>query len=369
MKTQNTILKAVNYLSIYETKNKNFDNFKFVGRSIDNPLKVSYIKQEKIDSLLEYTNTKIVGTKTQRQKHFITTSIYKLLNSMFVVKDDSRIIGIATDIEKQLKRDFCDNAQLFFEDDLSGFYSQENKDYIYTNNGSCMNKKPATYFEIYEKFINTKAQIVGLKVGRRVVARAILWTKTDKETAKKDYYLDRIYICKEFENSIQAELQSKLYNKIKRALRLDLLNCNSIEHIKALHKNNEKAKTNGRLFPSFTIQISQDNFFSLTNYPYMDSFRWGEETSNNIIFDMDEDKIDYILEDTSGDYTEGGGGVCECCGERFHEDDLYWSEAEGEQICADCGVYVEERDDTIREEYTIYNEYTQNYHYKYDLNY
>ena len=79
MNNQNTIKKAIEYLSIYATKSEKFNDFKFIDTSIDNPLKVSYIKQDKIDSLLEYTNTKIKGTKEQRKKYFTSTSINKIL--------------------------------------------------------------------------------------------------------------------------------------------------------------------------------------------------------------------------------------------------------------------------------------------------
>ena len=216
MKTPNTIQKAIDYLGIYATKSEKFKDFKFISKSIDNPLQVSYISQKKIDSLLEYTETKIVGTKEQRQKHFTSTTIFKLLQNMFINESD-RQANISCDIDKQLRKDFCLDADLFIEDDVKGFYSQENKNYIYNSNGSCMNKKPISYFEIYDKFINVKTQIVGLKVGKSVIARAILWTKGETE---KEYFLDRIYIAKEFQNSNQEELQNKLYNKIKRALKV-----------------------------------------------------------------------------------------------------------------------------------------------------
>ena len=370
MKTQNTILKAVNYLSIYETKNKNFNNFKFVGRSIDNPMKVSYIKQDKIDSLLEHTGKKIVGTKTQRKKYFTSTSIYKLLQSMFVIQDETRILTISTDIDKQLKKDFCSGSDLFFEDDVAGFYSQEITDtYIYNPNGSCMNKKPISYFAIYDKFINVETKIVGLKVGKSVIARAVLWAKTNQETGEKQYFLDRIYISKEFENSNKAELQSKLYNKVKRSLKLDSLNCYSLTHIKSLYKDVDKYKIRGKEYPFFSIQINQDTFFNLEYYPYMDSFRWGKETSTNIKFDADEDYSDYILEDTGGDYTESGSSICDCCGERFHEDDLHYSETEEEYLCDNCGTYIEERGEMVREENAVLNNYTGEYHYSNDLDY
>jgi len=379
MKTQNTIQKAINYLSIYATKSSKFNDFKYIDTSIDNPLKVSYIKQDKINSLLEYKGTKIKGTKEQRKKYFTITSINKILSAMFI-DEEVKTELISIDIDKQLRKNYCKNVDLFIEDDLKGFYSQENKNYIYNPNGSCMSKKPISYFEIYDNFINTKAQIVGLKVGKSVVARAILWTKTDKTknfidgSFAKSYFLDRIYISNEFQNSNQSELQAKLYHKIKRALKLKKLDCYSFTHIKnvdytGLKGDKEKLNFFGsNSYPSFTIQIEQDTFHNLEHYPYMDSFRWGKQLKDNIKFDADEDSQDYILEDTGGDYTEGGNNIeCAYDGEFYHEDDMVYSDVEDCYYHTDNAIYIEERDTYVNMDEAIYNSYTQNYIYSADI--
>ena len=367
MDNKNTIQKAIDYLGIYATKSEKFSDFKFIGKSIDNPMQVSYISQQKINSLLEYTGTKIVGTKEQRQKHFTNTTISKLLNNMFINESD-RTTNISFDIDKQLRKDFCKNSDLFIEEDVAGFYSQEITDtYIYNPNGSCMNKKPISYFGIYDKFINVHTQIVGLKVGKSVIARAILWTKQSQETGEKQYFLDRIYIAKEFQNSNQSDLQNKLYNKIKRALKLKRLNCYSMTHIKSIHATDKLNYFNSTSYPSFSIQIKQDTFHELECYPYMDSFRWGKETTNNISFDSDEDNTEYILEDTCGNYTEGSGTICDCCDERVEEDYGSYSEVEDEFLCEDCSIYLEDREDVCRESNTIYDSYRGVYCYDGDF--
>ena len=368
MENKNTIEKAIDYLGIYATKSEKYEDFKFIGKSIDNPLQVSYISQKKINSLLEYTETKIVGTKEQRQKHFTSTTIFKLLSNMFINESD-RSSTIASDIDRQLRKDFCKDSQLFLENDVAGFYSQENKNYIYNANGSCMSKKPISYFEIYDNFINTKAQIVGLKVGKSVIARAILWTKQVQDSEEKQYFLDRIYIAKEFQNSNAEELQNKLYNKIKRALNLKRLDCYSITHLKSIHQNDKLNYFNSRNYPSFSIQINQDTFHELDNYPYLDTFRFGKETRNNICFDSDEDNQEYILEDTCGSYTEGGGTICECCGDRVDEDYQVYSDIDDEYLCDECAVYIEEREDYCRTDNATYNSFSGYYHYQSDLDY
>ncbi len=164
-------------------------------------------------------------------------------------------------------------------------------------------------------------------------------------------------------------MQNKLYNKIKRALKLKRLDCYSITHIKRIHSSEKLNYFNSLQYPNFSIQIKQDTFFELDNYPYMDTFRWGKETRNNISFLNDEDNQEYILEDTCGSYTEGGGTLCQCCDERMHEDDSIYSEVEEETLCEDCATYIEERQDYCRTDNATYNNYSGDYHYNRDLDY
>tara|TARA_R110002167_G_scaffold362925_1_gene582559 strand:+ start:835 stop:1956 length:1122 start_codon:yes stop_codon:yes gene_type:complete len=372
MKSENTTLKAINYLSIYADKSKDFDAFKYIQRSKANPLQVSYIKQEKIESLLEYTGTKIKGTAEQRKKYFVNTSINKLLNAMFT-NESSRIERISQDIDTQFRKDFTGKAEFFITDDVVGYYSQENKDYIYNRNGSCMEGKPSNYFEIYNNFLNIKTQIVGLKVGSSVVARAMLWTKGTEE---KKFYLDRIYISSEFKNSNEEELQLKLHTLVKRMLRVKKLDCYSAYHINRHIESNlvsvsvpsTKVFKIGDTEPPFTIQIDLDTFQRLDCYPYADTFRWGKELSTNVKFSDDEDDCDYILDNTDGYYTEGNGTMCACCDDNICDEDyIRYSECEDEYLCDDCSVYLEDREDVCREHNSMYDSYREVYVYEDDV--
>tara|TARA_R110001632_G_scaffold145326_1_gene262069 strand:- start:179 stop:1342 length:1164 start_codon:yes stop_codon:yes gene_type:complete len=387
MKTENTTQKAINYLSIYANKSKDFNSFKYIQRSKSNPLQVSYIKQEKINSLLEYTGIKIKGTAEQRKKYFVNTTISKLLSNMFINEGDKQA-RISSDIDKQFRKDFTSKAQFFITDDVKGFYSRENKEFIYNNNGSCMEGKPANYFDIYSNFLNVKTQIVGLKVGNSVIARAMLWTK-EKETFEvckdtpncskkvktKQYFLDRIYIGNDFKNSNEEQLQLKVHTLTKRMLRVKKLNCYSAYHINRHIESNlisvnvpsTKVFRIGATEPGFSVQIKNDTFHELECYPYADTFRYGKELSENIKFSDDEAQSDYILEDTSGTYTEGSSGFCECCEDRVDEDYLHYSECEEEYLCDNCSEYIEEREDVCREDNATYNSYSGNYHYCHDL--
>ena len=371
MKTENTTQKAINYLSIYANKSKDFEAFKYIERSKVNPLQISYIKQEKIVSLLEHTGIKIKGTNEQRKKYFTDTTISKLLSNMFINEGD-RQAQISKDIDEQFKKDFTGNAEFFITNDVKGYYSQEDKQFIYNKNGSCMEGKPSKYFEIYDNFINVKTQIVGLKVGKSVIARAMLWSKGTEE---KKFYLDRIYISNQFKNSNEEELQLKLHTLVKRILRVKKLNCYSAYHINrhiessliSVNVPSRKVFKVGDTEPPFTIQIDLDTFQELECYPYADTFRFGKELSNNLRFSADEDCPDYTLDNTDGYYTEGSGMICECCDERFDEDDIQYSEVEAEYLCNDCGIYLEDREDTCRESNTIYDSFREVYCYDGDF--
>jgi hypothetical protein len=387
MKTQNTIQKAINYLTIYLDKNDNFDDFKYISKCINNPLQTAYIKQEKINSLLEYTDTKIKGTTEQRKKYFTSTSISKLLNKMFKAekaKEVERINTISDDIHSQLRKEYLQNIEFFICDDVGGFYSEENKSFIYNKNGSCMSGKPKQFFDIYDKFINTKVQIVGLKVGMSVVARALFWSKEITKdiiceesgkiigaTKEKKYFLDRIYVSNEFQNSCFESLQLQLFSYIKRSYKLDNLNCFNKSNINIFLRDcyGDKAKIkSNNCNPDFSIQINEDTFHELESYPYLDTFRWGENLSQNIKFEATENDYNFVLDSTEGEYTnDEERAICDCCGERFHEDDVYYSELEEEYLCNDCGVYIEERGESVRREHAVYNEYSGDYHYCIDL--
>jgi len=301
---------------------------------------------------------------------------------MFVGENSNcSIEQIGTDIDRQFRKDFTANADLFLTDDVAGFYSRENKEFIYNNNGSCMEGKPSNYFEIYKNFKNVTTQIVGLKVGQSVVARAMLWTKTTEKfvvcedtpncserVEQTQYFLDRIYIGNAFKNSNEEEIQLKLHSLVKRMLRIKTLDCYSSYHINQhIETKTSKAKRVGDNAPSFSIQIDTDTFRQLDNYPYGDTFKYGKELTTNIKFSDEEDSADYILDTTDGYYTEGNGNFCECCEEHQPEDYGSYSEVEQEWLCEDCSCYLEDREDVCREDNTIYDGYREIYCYDGDF--
>lgn len=378
---QNIIKTAINYTALTLEKSKDFEQFKHLEISDTNPLMIKYIKQDKIQSLKDFQNIDFVNSK--KQKNYLDeTSIIKLLNKMFkanTTEEVKTINEVGEKINKLLKTDSVKDLQLFFYDDLATFYNQENCSLKTLSNGSCMEGKPKEFFEIYKKFINTKAQIVGLRKGNSVIARGILWTKTEyklNEESKTLYFLDKIYVASQYDNDLKEQLQSKLWAKVKRALRLKTLNCSNSFHIKSYYERKGVIKLDKQLkeflnfknYAPFEIQITQYNFNDLECYPYIDYFRYFKETANNYK-SCDDSESCIQLDQTDGEFTSSENReYCEYAGEYYDADLCCWSDIDDCYYYEENCRYIEERDTYASIDDAIFNEYTDCYHYRHDLN-
>jgi hypothetical protein len=87
MKSQKTniIKDSINYLKIFVPLSIKASGFLHIGQAISNPLKVSYIKKEKVLGLLENIGFTLgkYPTRKDRDKYFTATTIEKLLNDLF----------------------------------------------------------------------------------------------------------------------------------------------------------------------------------------------------------------------------------------------------------------------------------------------
>lgn len=375
---KNIITDSISYLKIFLKESEKFNEFLHIGQATDSPLKVSYIKKEKIKSLKDFADIEIkkYPDREQRNKYFTSTSIEKLFNELFEAKvyKESQLLEQVTDrIDNHLKNNIKND--LFIEKDVSGFYSQELKKYDYYRNGSCMAGKPKAYFEIYDlinKSEHLDVKIVGIKSDKTVIARALLFckTSTDKTNTRKVYFLDRIYVADFLQNSSYEELQTKLFNQIKRAYRIKNLNCyNKVQiqdHVKQLYRDNNKAIIKSeKQKPSFYLNICPHDAADLEYYPYADTFKY---IADKGITCLDEQQGHILtLDCTSGDATDVNGSQCMECGENCDEDDIRFSDLEDDYICDDCSVYIDERDDCCSPSNATYNSFSQTYHYSDDL--
>ena len=387
MKTQkqNIILDSINYLKIFLPLHKEFNTYKHIGQAISDPLKVSYISQGKINGIAENTGV-IIGnrpTDEQRNKYFTATSIEKLLKKLFVINtsdESKKMYDVVNNIDDYLKQNLEYN--FFADDDVSGFYSNEPENY----NGSCMAGKPESYFKLYDYINeypknNVDVQIVGFKSKNTILARGLLWCKTYnknticentgeilKTTTTKQYFLDRIYIHNKLQNSSFAKLQFELYQTIRKYYKVDLLkafNKSQIEsHILNKYDNTEKFIFKCKFSrPSFAVNIEgYEN--EINHYPYMDTFKYIDESEFLSNDDADADKI---LDLTDGSFTEAERCTCEECGADVDDDNRCYSELDNQELCDDCATYIDERDEYVNAANAVYNDYTNCYHYREDL--
>jgi len=378
MKTQkqNIILDSINYLKIFLPLHKEFNTFKHIGQAISNPLKVSYISQGKINGIAENTGVKIGNRPTdeQRNKYFTATSIEKLLKKLFVVNtsdESKKMYDVVNNIDDYLKQNL--EYKYFVDTDVSGFYSNEPENY----NGSCMAGKPESYFKLYDYINdcsrnNVSVKIVGFKSKDIILARGLLWCKTYRDAlggiTAKAYFLDRIYIHNKLQNSSFAKLQFELYQTIRKFYKVDLLrayNKTQIEsHILNKYNNTEKFIFKCKFCrPSFAVNVEgyEDK---INHYPYMDTFRYIDESE---VLSIDEADANKILDQTDGHYTEAEKHCCDECGDYIDVDNSVYSELDDQTLCLDCSVYIDERGEHANRSNTYYNDYSGSYHHEDDL--
>ena len=378
MKNTNIIQTAINWTSLTVEKSKNFNDYKFINVSDTEPLKIEYIKKDKIEGLKSHQD--IIFNNTKKQKKYLdNTSIIKLLNNMFkasTLEQTKTLNEVGETITKQLICESVKDITFFVEKDVAAFYAQE-EGYKYNvlKNGSCMEGKDKSYFEIYQKFINIDTFIVGLRNKKNVIARAIFWRKETADKRERKYFLDKIYICSQYDNSIKIDLQSKLWAKTKRAFKINVLSCSNAFQIKDYYKSlfaNDLVNKNLMAackysIPEFEIQITQDNFESLENYPYIDTFRFFKYTANNLK-SCDEGESEIQLDLTDGHYNENSNRLfCEHLQEYIDEDEACFSEVDGCHYHQDYVIWIDERDDYVYQDDAVYNSHSGHYHYHGDL--
>ena len=372
---KNIIIDSINYLKIFVKESDKFNEFLHIGQATNDPLKVSYIKKEKIKSLKDFAQIEIgkYPSREFRNKYFVSTTIEKLFKELFNVvtnRESNMLYEVISRIDIHLKNNIKND--LFIEPDVAGFYSQELKKYSYYKNGSCMAGKPKSYFEIYDlinKEENLDVKIVGLKSGDLVIARALLYSKNFVDN-KKVYYLDRIYVADFLQNSAYEELQTKLFLQIKRAYRLNNLNCYNRSQIESQLIKTHLDITKLKSFivkskPSFFLYVCPTDIESLAFYPYADTFKYVADKGLTCL----DEQIGHILtlDCTDGEATEAEpqNECCEC-GHQC-DNDVFFSDLEEEYICGDCSVYIEERGESCLSENAVFNNYSNVYHWSSDI--
>ena len=414
-------ISALNMLS--EIENFCEANEKFnvcidtLAQAVINPLKISYIKKEKIVKLLEHAGIEITDKPTpeQREKYFNCCSLQKFANNFFN-KDSLNVEQLAqfntivknavSAVNSTLKKDF----HLLDGKRIPEIYTLENnksestitikgKDYSASIDGSCMQGKSKDYFDIY-KDIDTNRNDVKIAIltqGTEIISRAIVWIKKPageidrrKKQEPETFFIDRIYTkTQEHRTETQAELYMnvlKYYNCVE-VKELDKDNPENIHgYLKRIsiptfyNKHNIIDTLRVKLAPKYgtCLNIISGNYCGFDVYtnecaydrfPYMDSLQWFDTCEGRLTPEREKGSYVFTLDSTCGDYSTSAHECEECGYDVEDEDDLHFVETAEQSCCDDCATFCDERDEYIMSDDAVYNNYTGCYHYRQDLEY
>ena len=108
-----------------------------------------------------------------------------------------------------------------------------------------------------------------------------------------------------------------------------------------------------------------DNF---DYFPYSDTFRSISKNSGKWYLNSNEGNDTFVmLTSQDGNDDNVNSSCCDCCGDAYNEEDVYYSDFEDEYLCDDCSVYIDERDVSVRRDNATYNDYSNTYHLSDDL--
>lgn len=192
---------------------------------------------------------------------------------------------------------------------------------------SCMRYDECqSYFKVYEDHAK---MLVCLRNGK-VMGRAIVW-EIDGDT-----YMDRVYVCEDYlENQFIEYAKTNGWHR-----RID-------NSLLSTGDDQEWYTPSGDVTNKcLTIKLKDRYDY----YPYVDSFRYFDE-SNNTISTCDFDGS-IPLDSTNGEI-QGTPWSCECCGDVYYSredetpDELAWSEWNNEYLCSNCRIWCDGIDDYV----------------------
>lgn len=398
-----------------------------IANAIVNPLKISYIKKDKIDSLQKHANIRIeaIPTAEQRNKYFNACTLRKFANHYFdtsgisaeQLQQFNTIVSEATAAANLLlpktfhildakhipqiynfkynNEGSCSqpgNKEPFNIGKIENLHIKEKSDI----NASCMQGKPKQYFEIYND-INTDASTLKMAIltqGSEIVARSLIWIdkpEEDIDRRKKmqpnDIFIDRIYTKTQ---DHRAETQTQLFYEVNKYFNINnkttndsnsnsnissikFANCFNWYDIKS--KVEEYTKQDSKLNKNINIDNNifcnssplfdvETNQDSYSYYPYADTFQHFNTYNQTLSNDESSDSDILKLDNVSGEASENTR-TCDECGSDTHEEEGNY--IDDEFICNDCSVYCEDRQESIRTSDAVYNNQTSEYHHRNDL--
>ena len=234
--------------------------------------------------------------------------------------------------------------------DITKYYNEEN--YVEckgTLGNSCMRHDDCEdYFGVYEDH----AKMLICRKEDKILGRAIVWELPEGT------FMDRVYTCYDYLESqfIDYAERQGWYHRVNNSLLSD----GEFQEWYGPKSDYKIAET-----PSLTIQLKK----KYRHMPYVDSFRYYDESDNTINTNPDDGCC--RLSNTDGGY--GDDDViyytCECCGheERGYEDDapsgFVWSEWDECWYCDDCSQYCDGIDDYVCKNDSVIHAHNENGEY------
>tara|TARA_R100000963_G_C4640489_1_gene104142 strand:+ start:529 stop:1680 length:1152 start_codon:yes stop_codon:yes gene_type:complete len=379
-KTLNKLLK--DYAKIFENLgfklNEDFKkDFLHIKRMKTNSTKISFIKADKIKGLKE--NIKGFKVKPndqeQREKYFQAVKPIKFLDNLLLKHNKSTLFR---EIADQFNKDFISNLKnklvLYKGKDIGEQYSQ------YGSIVGCMGGCSESWFDVYRDTEGLQLATL-IDEGGTMLIRALLWC--DKKT--NNYWLDKTYEQPAIngDDEVRQEYQKKLLIQVLEHLKdnksfgfgcafAENLSAEVVEEIAkdfntTIYKEAQRTKGNSNRITLSPI-IKDFNSCDYEYFPYSDTFQSINRYNGKWHILDNTGDCDYICcRSTEGEDENDTGSICDCCDERVHEDEIHYSEIEGEYLCDECAVYIDERDDTARASNTTYNNYSGEYIWSDDL--
>ena len=347
-------------------------NLNYLGVSIDDPTKISYMTYDRVDKA--YSNGqghRVWEDKDYRYHSGAGKVIKKLLSSipnriclLDFIRQELEFKGKSmdevtiTNLQELFTEAEFDQFNNLFR--IEGFRQGDSGEVIYvkghwiaelyheknyaSNSGnlgnSCMRyDRTNEFLDIYTKNLNSCKMAVLLNQDGKVQARALVWTVDNVE------YYDRIYATSDL---IQDRMKAFFL----------------VKGIETCYPGYPAYKTVVLKEDTVNLDINKRVLLSHRQYPYMDSLKFltlERHVLSNQICSMDSSSEYLLLNDTAGGYEEVGNDYCSChtCGREIEGDEGCYIDVRGDEnnqetLCNNCAVYSDFHSTYLTRDNAIY---------------
>lgn len=221
-------------------------------------------------------------------------------------------------------------------DDIAYWYKSENyKEEKGSLGNSCMRGNSDQTFRIYTMNPEICRMLI-LTEGGELIGRSIIWNVSTKDKGDWQYFMDRQYTISD------AYIEKFRSYAIEQGWSFKTNN-NHHSYSNVTWKVGEDTLTSGNVKMSVKLKPYQGEYdYDYLKYPYLDTFR-RYDPNTGWLYNDDEQEVDcYLLDSTSGGYTECESGVySEWHDERIPEDEAIYSDQVGSYLWIDRAVQVE----------------------------